>query len=558
MLRRALSDDRLADRVRAGDDAAFEVLYDRHHRQLLAFCRHMVGDRMEAEDVLQHVFVAAYRMLSEDARELHVKAWLYAVARNRCLSVLRARRDATQALDEQLPSLDGLPAQVQRRADLRELVLDLQRLPDDQRAALVLAELGALSHDEIASVLGVNAQKVKALVFQAREHLMQRRDAREVPCREIQEQLATLRGGALRRSHLRRHVEDCPACAAFGAEVRRQRAAMAALLPVVPGATLKAGVLGSAVGGTGAGAAVIAGGAGIGALAGAGAALEGVAAKVLLSAALIGGTGAGGYAAIEGLDRDRPTPPSSQRADSSSASRSSALQDRAPGVAFAAPPQPAPAASVPAAQAPARSQPRRSATRKRKAARRRPARRPVVAAPAVQTSPIPVAATPVAVPVAARQPVDSKVGDARDDRVQARKPQRGNGKGRGDGDAPAAGGAPTTSSGSPQATSQSQARGPQRRATKRRRTNAGPAPAPAAPAAAPSGGGGESPGETTRSGGGVPSSPDSGADSKPETPRDGAGQPAGSEGDRDGGGSTGGGGSKGGGSKGGGGSDGGD
>ena len=71
---------------------------------------------------------------------------------------------------------EGMSAQVQLRADLRELVDELQRLPDDQRAALVLFELGDESHAQIAAVLGVRREKVKALVFQAREALMRARD----------------------------------------------------------------------------------------------------------------------------------------------------------------------------------------------------------------------------------------------------------------------------------------------------------------------------------------------------------------------------------------------
>src|SRR5437764_10898700 len=100
---RALGDDRLVARVRGGDDAAFEAIYDRHHRPLLSFCRHMLGSREEAEDALQHTFAAAYRSLRASENEIQLKAWLYAIARNQCLSILRARRD-------QVPIDDIAPA----------------------------------------------------------------------------------------------------------------------------------------------------------------------------------------------------------------------------------------------------------------------------------------------------------------------------------------------------------------------------------------------------------------------------------------------------------------
>ena len=165
--------------------------------------------REEGEDAVQHTFAAAYRDLTDSAKPIQLKAWLYTIARNRCLSIIRARREQV-SIDDAEPSVDGLSAEVQRREDLRDMLRDLQALPEDQRAALVLSELGALTHEEVAETLGVRKDKVKALVFQARESLASSRTARDADCREIQEQLAVLRGGSLRRTTLRRHVEVDP------------------------------------------------------------------------------------------------------------------------------------------------------------------------------------------------------------------------------------------------------------------------------------------------------------------------------------------------------------
>src|SRR3954471_23128483 len=108
-LLRAAPDERLVAALRRGDETAFEAIYDRHHRPLLGFCRHMLGSHEEAEDALQHVFAAAHRHLSEGTGHVNVKPWLYTIARNRCLSMLRARR-ATLALDDvPEPRADGLP-----------------------------------------------------------------------------------------------------------------------------------------------------------------------------------------------------------------------------------------------------------------------------------------------------------------------------------------------------------------------------------------------------------------------------------------------------------------
>jgi hypothetical protein len=148
---------------------------------------------------------------------------------------------------------------------------DMQRLPADQRAALVLFELGDHSHKEIAAVLGVRREKVKALIFQAREALVRGRHARDRPCVEIRERLATLHGRVLPRSMTRAHIDRCPGCAAFEGEVRRQRAAFALILPVALSGELKACVLGPVLRGGGAAAAGVGACSSGGAAAGAGA-----------------------------------------------------------------------------------------------------------------------------------------------------------------------------------------------------------------------------------------------------------------------------------------------
>jgi RNA polymerase sigma factor (sigma-70 family) len=310
------SDERLVEHVRAGSEAAFEQVYDRHHRGILGFCRHMLGSAEEAEDAVQHTFMAAYRDLVGSDKPIQLRAWLYTIARNRCYSTLRARRERPLREDDDPPT-ENLSSEVQRRQDLRDLLSDLSGLPDDQRAALVLAELGAGSHEEIATVLDVPREKVKALVFQARTSLIASRKARDTPCEEIREQIASLRGGSLRRTTLRRHLHECPGCRAFRKEVELQRRALAVALPVLPTLGLKHTALAAAFGSgsAGGGAAVAAGGAGAAAssaVAGGGGTL---AAKALVAVALVGGGTAGVSATRDsGSRHHRATPSAHKRA----------------------------------------------------------------------------------------------------------------------------------------------------------------------------------------------------------------------------------------------------
>jgi RNA polymerase sigma factor (sigma-70 family) len=295
------SDEQLARAAGRGDVAAFEALYERYHVQLLSFSRHMLGRVHDAEDVVQHTFIAADRVFRSGKVPKAVRGWLYTVARNRCVSLLRARREEHELPDAGLPSTENLAADVEQRADLRELLADLRTLPDDQRAALLLSELGDLTHAEVAKVIGVRSGKVKALVFQARQNLMAAADARSIPCHAIREELAVATGAALRRKHLRNHLAQCEDCGEFAARVRAQRASLAAILPVVPTIALRDSVL-AALGSGGAAAAGAGGaGAGIGMLA-----AKSTAAKVLTIAAIGGAAAGGGTVAVTAVDSSRP------------------------------------------------------------------------------------------------------------------------------------------------------------------------------------------------------------------------------------------------------------
>jgi RNA polymerase sigma factor (sigma-70 family) len=314
-LLRLAGDDRLVAQIRRGSDAAFEVAFERHSPGILAFCRHMLGSREEAEDAVQQTFASAYRDLQRGGdREIVLKPWLFTIARNRCLSVLRARHEVPQ--DHTEVATAGLTEQVEQRAELRELLADIRELPDEQRAALLLAEVGGLAQADIASVLGCEAARVKALVYRARSGLIARRDARELPCEQVREQLSELRGGSLRRTELQLHLRECPGCREFRAEVKRQRQMLAVALPVAPTLGLKSSVLGAV--GIGGGAAAAGGGAAAGAGAvGSGAALAGVA-KVAAVAVI-----AAGGAAVVVHEREA-SPPQSPPAGSSVTTRDQA------------------------------------------------------------------------------------------------------------------------------------------------------------------------------------------------------------------------------------------
>jgi RNA polymerase sigma factor (sigma-70 family) len=264
------SDYRLVALARAGDVQAFERLHERYRPDLLAFCRHLTGQREDAEDAVQYTFFVTYREIVETTRPLDLRPWLFTVARNRCSSLLRRRLARPTVNGPKGVEAHAEPPtdEIERREELRHLIRDLQGLPELQREALLLAEIADLRHAEIAPIIGVSAAKVKALVFQARRSLTSAREARDADCGDIRAQLSTLSGGALRRRRLRRHLRECDACSAFEQALAERRKGIAARVPPAAGAA--GGLLG--IGSGGAAKAAIA----IVAVAGSGVALSGL------------------------------------------------------------------------------------------------------------------------------------------------------------------------------------------------------------------------------------------------------------------------------------------
>jgi RNA polymerase sigma factor (sigma-70 family) len=207
---------------------------------------------VEGEDALQQAFIKAHQALLGGKAPRELRPWLYAIARNCCLSAIAARRGwvGIESLDR-TPALEGLSEEVRQREDLRELLSGIGRLPEDQRSALLLAEIDDLSHQAIATILQCPVNRVKALIYQARSALIAERDARNASCQDIREQISVARGGELRRGPLRRHLKLCTGCRDFQLAVSAQRRSLAAVLPVPPSAGLAAAILGHGAGGAG-------------------------------------------------------------------------------------------------------------------------------------------------------------------------------------------------------------------------------------------------------------------------------------------------------------------
>src|SRR6201994_4376762 len=237
-LLRLQSDERLIALLRRGNMAAFEVLVSRYESRLMAFCRHLLGSREDAEDVLQEVLTAAFNAILADDRPINVRPWLYRIARNRSLNHLRrSQAIGVDSMDHHFSEYGATTAdKVHEREEFRLLVGDIHELPETQKTALVLREMDALSYEQIAEAMETTVPSVKSLLVRARVSLAEAAEARLLSCDEVRIELAEIAEGLQRRPSplVRRHLRSCKRCTTFRAQLKQTNRALAALLPVGP------------------------------------------------------------------------------------------------------------------------------------------------------------------------------------------------------------------------------------------------------------------------------------------------------------------------------------
>ncbi len=181
-------DAEVLSRVAAGDTAAFEALVRRHQDRLMGVCQRLLGDREEARDAAQEVFLKAFRKAGSYRPRGRVSTWLYRIAVNHCLNRLRRRKvvrflplgalggadDEASLPPDRTDPADPAPdpeavLEARRRWAATRCAID--RLPEGQRAVLVLARFEGLSYREIAEVLGITVGAVESRLFRAMRKL---------------------------------------------------------------------------------------------------------------------------------------------------------------------------------------------------------------------------------------------------------------------------------------------------------------------------------------------------------------------------------------------------
>jgi RNA polymerase sigma factor (sigma-70 family) len=291
--RGVLGDERLAQRAAAGDSRAFAAIYRRYQADLYRYCLAIVGNAADAQDALQNTMVQALRALPGEEREIKLKPWLYRVARNEAINLLRARRETSDADTELLVSSSDVSGSIETRDRLRSLLSDLGSLPERQQSALVMRELAGLGFAEIGAALETSEATARQTVYEARLGLREMEKGREMSCAEVKRAISDADGRTLRRRDIQAHLRGCEDCRSFREGIGVRRADLAAISPLP--AIAPAGVLQSVLGGAGAGTGAAGAGAGAGAagtVAGKTLATSTVAKSLVAAALIVGGVGA--------------------------------------------------------------------------------------------------------------------------------------------------------------------------------------------------------------------------------------------------------------------------
>jgi RNA polymerase sigma-70 factor (ECF subfamily) len=164
------ADATLVARCRAGDGTAFEQIYARHAGRLYSLAYRMVGAG-EAEDLVQDIFLLAHRKLGSFRGDSSLGTWLYRMATNHCLDVLRSRQarmnERTSSLDAPEAAEPAAPSLLGRVAPF-DLERAIQALPPACRAAFVLHDVEGFAHQEVGEALSISEGTSKSQVHKAR------------------------------------------------------------------------------------------------------------------------------------------------------------------------------------------------------------------------------------------------------------------------------------------------------------------------------------------------------------------------------------------------------
>jgi RNA polymerase sigma-70 factor, ECF subfamily len=186
---KTLSDEELMSRITQGDEQAFENLVHRHQKRILNLIYRFIGDRIQAQDVAQEVFLRVWRTAKDYKADAKFTTWVYRIAANLCFDTLKSayhkqsfvyRDDIDEGTDgknERSSFADNTPSPEDTLIATEEsnrIFAALLELPTNQRLAVILNRFDGLSYDEISNVLECSISAVESLLVRAKKNLREK------------------------------------------------------------------------------------------------------------------------------------------------------------------------------------------------------------------------------------------------------------------------------------------------------------------------------------------------------------------------------------------------
>ena len=166
---RPREEDREAiEAAQGGDREAFDRLVERYQRDVYRLCYRYVNDHHDASDLAQEAFLKAYKAIGRFRGDSAFSTWLYRIAVNTCLNFRAARKLPSEPLEDDVPDRGrGVVARLEHEELSEQVRQAVSRLPEKQRATLILKIYHDLTHEEVAAILGSSVGTVKANLFHA-------------------------------------------------------------------------------------------------------------------------------------------------------------------------------------------------------------------------------------------------------------------------------------------------------------------------------------------------------------------------------------------------------
>jgi RNA polymerase sigma-70 factor (ECF subfamily) len=182
-----LSSEDLMARIAKGDDSAFEILVNRHQVSILNLIYRFIGDRTQAKDLAQEVFIRVWQSAKSYEPKAKFTTWLYRITANLCFNELKSARrrrwfqfhrsnednegNIEETFSDGSPTAEDLLLEKERSRQISDA---LQSLPDNQRMALVLKRYDDLTYAEIAQIIGCSVSAVESLLVRAKKTLQKK------------------------------------------------------------------------------------------------------------------------------------------------------------------------------------------------------------------------------------------------------------------------------------------------------------------------------------------------------------------------------------------------